>query len=495
MQRKLSLRWSRSAGVFTAAAVLPLVLLLAGCGHHGSSSEPTVKAAPPKPVVVTVAPLEARSVQRRIAVVGNLHGLERLQISAKVAGRLEKVLVDVGDRVQPGASLVEINETDFKLAVDEAQRSLERELAKLGLTEMPGQDFDIEKLPTMIRGRLLVENARRRFERVRNLFQKNAGTNEELDKAETELRVEESNFQQTQLDVRSTIANVRYSLSVLDTARRQLAETKIAAPASEFPSVADLKMQGIGYVVSKRMATAGELTSAGSSPLVELVIDDALKLKATVPERYASEVRLRQTVEVRVEAYPNDVFAARVTRISPTVDSDSRTFEIEAVVPNNDHRLQHGSFAKAAIVTRTADQAMTVPIESLITYAGVTKIFCLDGDKVRDVPVQLGIRGEGWVEVIGDIPAQGMTVTSGQTQLAAGSLVTVRAPLAARPQVIPASSHPADMAPISGAAPASAGPMSEGGASIVPASAVEPTTAAPESTEQVRSVSNKAGNR
>lgn len=475
------------------AALLPLSLLLSGCGHHGSH-EPEVKAAPPKPVVITAAPVEVRPVQRRIAVVGTLHGLERLQISAKVTGRLENVRVDVGDRVQPGASLVEIDPTDHKLAVDEAQRSLDRELAKLGLAEMPGKDFDIETLPAMIRSQLLVENARRRFDRVKNLFQKNAGTNEELEKAETELRVEESGLLQTQLDVRSTIANVRYVQSVLETARRQLAETKIVAPASEFPSVADLQMKDVGYVVSKRMATAGELATVNASPLLELVIDDALKLKATVPERYAGEVRLGQTVEVRVEAYPNDVFAARVARISPTVDSESRTFEIEAVVPNADHRLQHGSFAKGAIVTRTADQAMTVPLESVITYAGVTKIFCVDGDKVRDVPVKLGIRGDGWVEVIGDIPAQAMTVTSGQTQLAAGSLISLREPIAAKPQVIPASNHPSDMSPIAGDEPAA----NESGAGIVPASATEPmaTTENQKPTvEQVRNVSPAAGTR
>lgn len=81
------------------------------------------------------------------------------------------------------------------------------------------------------------------------------------------------------------------------------------------------------------MATAGELTILGGSPLLELVIDDALKLKATVPERYASEVQLGQTVELKVEAYPNDVFQARIARISPTIDSENRTFEMKPTSP------------------------------------------------------------------------------------------------------------------------------------------------------------------
>jgi len=434
---------------FAFFVVATCSLALAGCGSHGKSPAahaPTETVAA-KPVVVTVADLQTRAVQRRIPVVGTLHGLERIQISAKVAGRLEKVLVDVGDRVQPGAKLVEISQLDFKLAVDESQRALERELAKVGLAEIPKKRFNAETLPAMVRGRLLVDNARRKFERVKGLRQKNAVTDQELEQATTDLQVEEATLQQTMLDIRSTLAAVRYQQSVLESAQRQLAETTIFAPPIDFPSLAELKLTGCGYVVARRMATAGELAIIGSSPLLELVIDDALKLKATVPERYASEVQIGQTVELKVEAYPNDVFQARIARISPTIDSENRTFEIEAHVANQEHRLQHGSFAKASILTRTADQAVMAPLESLVTFAGVTKLFRLEGDTVREIPVELGVRDGGWVEVIGSLPPSGSVVTSGQTQLAAGSRVSIRQPITATPQLLPENT-PQVIAPV-----------------------------------------------
>jgi multidrug resistance efflux pump len=263
-----------------------------GCGSHSKAPETATTTVAAKPVVVTVSQLQTRAVQRRIAVVGTLHGLEKIQISAKVAGRLEKVLADVGDRLQPGAKLIEINQLDFKLAVEEAQRALERELAKVGLAEIPQQKFNAEVLPAMIRGRLLVDNSRRKFERLKGLHQKNAVTDQEFEQATTDLAVEEATLQQTMLDIRATLAAVRYQQSVLESAQRQLAETTIFAPPSDFPSLAELKLQGCGYVVARRMATAGELTILGGTALLELVIDDALKLKATVPERYASEVHL-----------------------------------------------------------------------------------------------------------------------------------------------------------------------------------------------------------
>lgn len=450
------------------------LLCLAGCGHSKSPASAEVKTVVAKPVVVTVAPLELRSVQRRITVVGNLHGLERVVVSAKVMGRLDKVHVDVGDRVKPGAPLIEIDQTDFKLAVEEAQRSLERELSKIGLTEIPKTKFNAEALPSMIRGRLLVDQARRDFDRIKGLIQRNAATSQELEQAQTKLAVEEATLQQTMLDIRSTLAAVRYARSVLDTAQRQLDETRIIAPPADFASLAELKQQNVGYVITKRMATAGERTSATAAPLLELYIDDVLKLKATVPERYASEVRIGQTVEIGVEAYPNEAFQARIARVSPTIDPDSRTFEIEAHVLNIDHRLQHGSFAKAAILTREADQAITVPPESLVTFAGVTKVFYLDGETVRETPVSIGIRGEGWVEVIGDLPTQAAVVTSGQTQLAAGSKVSIRQPLDGTPQLLPHAHQSQNIESISRT------PQTE----IAPVGAIEPSpiitnTAAP----------------
>ncbi|WP_254506543.1 efflux RND transporter periplasmic adaptor subunit [Anatilimnocola floriformis] len=426
------------------------VVAIAGCGSHGKKTPDAHAQAEnvvAKPVVVTVADLQSRAVQRRIPVVGTLHGLEKIQISAKVAGRLEKVLVDVGDRVQPGTKLVEINQLDYKLAVDEAQRALERELAKLGLSEIPKQRFDPESMPAMMRGRLVVANARRKAERFRGLHAKNAVTDQEYEQATTDLQVEEAALQQTMLDIRSTQAAVRYQQSVLETAQRHFAETTIYTPPSDFPSLSELKLTGCGYVVARRMATAGELAIIGSSPLLELVIDDALKLKATVPERYASEVHIGQTVELKVEAYPHDVFHARIARISPTIDTENRTFEVEAHVANPDHRLQHGSFAKASILTRAADQAMMAPLESLVTFAGVTKLFCLEGESVREIPVELGVRDGGWVEVIGELPTTGAVVTSGQTQLAAGSRVSIRQPIAVTPALLPTTS-PHTIAPV-----------------------------------------------
>ena len=119
-----------------------------------------------------------------------------------------------------------------------------------------------------------------------------------------------------------------------------------------------------------------------------------------------------------------------MSRVNRSVDRSSRTFAAEVVVPNPDRRLSAGSFAKAAIVTGTDDRARTVPEEALVSFAGVTKVFVVDGDRVRAVPVKVGVpvvvAKRTWVEIDGDLPAGATVVTSGQSRLADGVVVRVR---------------------------------------------------------------------
>jgi RND family efflux transporter MFP subunit len=402
--------------------------VLGGCSHGSAHSEEPAEAAEVKPVAVSVATVVARPVQRRIPVVGTLTGLEQIEVSPKVAGRVVRIHADLGDRVHSGDPLLEIDPTDYQLAVDEAQRSLERELAKIGLNQVPDDKFDSESLPSILRATLLVENARNKFDRVRSLIEKQAAAVQDYEQAETDLRVEEASLRQARLEVQATLAAIRYGQTVLETARRNLAETRIIAP--ECPLGAQVPSgQPTSFVVARRVVSAGEMVSPSSSELLELVVDDALKLKATVPERFAGEVRGGQTIEVRVDAYPDEVFEATITRISPVVDPQSRTFEIEALVPNTEHRLQHGAFAKGAILTRIESEAITAPLESVVTFAGVTKVFAVVDGRAQGMPVEVGVRGSGWVELRGGaLTPETVVVTSGQSQLADGTPVEIRTP-------------------------------------------------------------------
>lgn len=189
------------------------------------------------------------------------------------------------------------------------------------------------------------------------------------------------------------------------------------------------------YLVAQRSVSEGEIVRPGSAALFRLVVADTLKLQAAVPERHLGAVKVGQAVEIRVEAYPKDKFPGKVARVNPTVDRASRTFQIEVSVPNADRRLAPGSFVKADVQTRLDPDAVLVPEESLVTFAGVTKVFVVRDGKaaavvVRPTDVRIDAGEPGRVgflaEVTGGVRPGDRIVTTGQTKLTEGAEVRAR---------------------------------------------------------------------
>jgi len=183
--------------------------------------------------------------------------------------------------------------------------------------------------------------------------------------------------------------------------------------------------------VARRFVSAGEYVRAGSQ-LFTLVDEDPLKLRGDVPERFAHELQSGQTVHVRIDAFPGTTFTGALTRISPASNPENRSVAIEAVVDNHERKLKPGFFANAAVVTRSDDQALMVPQDALVTFAGVTKLFIVKDGQAHERQVQTGTRGRGGlVEITDGLAPDDLVATSGLTKLADGVAVTVKEPAAA----------------------------------------------------------------
>ena len=99
-------------------------------------------------------------------------------------------------------------------------------------------------------------------------------------------------------------------------------------------------------------------------------------------------------------------------------------------VSNRRGLLRPGGLARASIVVEAQSKAAVVPIESVVHFAGVTKVFLVDNGKAKALSdIRTGVEGRGWVEIVGErLPAAGDVVTSGQSHLADGSPIVVRKP-------------------------------------------------------------------
>jgi multidrug efflux pump subunit AcrA (membrane-fusion protein) len=416
------------AALLVGAGILAMAWTLGYAGFGGSSrealpKEPAVPEVPAGAVAVTIESVSLRPVQRTIETVGTLHPFEQVLECAKVEGRVLKILHDVGDRVKPGDLLLEVDPTDFELSVRQAQRALEVEQAKLGLSEVPTNEFDVSQLPIVVEASVKATRAKERLERVRALVERSAMSKDELGNATSDFRSLTAEYQNQILMAKSGLATVQMKQEALAIVTQQLHDTRIVTPR---PSKTDPKAIGdMTYAITSRSAAEGSFVRIGTE-VFKLVIDRLLKLKVPVPDRYVSEVKMGQRVTVKTAAY-DKTFEGTVTRINPSVDLTTRTFEVEIQVANPDGVLKSGSFAKAAIITRMDPETQTVPLDAVVRFAGITKIFLSDGDHARELQVTPGITTSQWIEIADPkLPLGAQVVTSGQSLLSDGLQIFVR---------------------------------------------------------------------
>src|SRR6266404_5658701 len=209
---------------------------------------------------------------------------------------------------------------------------------------------------------------------------------------------------------------VRMALDVArarrDQLRIQLEHTDIRAP-----------MDGS---VAARLIDAGSYVKAGTV-LFRIVQDDPLKFRGEIPERDVPALRPGQGVRVSVDAFPGEIFTGQVSRIGSAADPAARSLAFEALVPNADHRIRPGFFGHGEVVVSHDERALAVPRAALTSYAGVTKLFLIEGGVAREREVKLGVDlGDGWVEIAEGMSQGKQVATSGLSKLADGTQVVVR---------------------------------------------------------------------
>ncbi len=421
--------------VHALLTILSVLIVSAGCSKEGSAQQ---RGAPTTaPATVTVAPVKVDTAQRTVETVGTLYGDEEATISAKVSGRVVAVHRDVGDRVRPGEPLAQIETRDYELARTQRQLAMRESLSKLGLGEFPQGEFTADEIPTVRKAKLSADNAEGRFNRGRQLYEQQPPrlSEQEYSDLQTAFEVARNEYQVQVLTAQSTLAEARARQAELEMSDQQLADTTVRAPSDTPPTTAPTTLPASAavreYAVTQRLASVGEFVNSGT-PLFRVVDDDPIKLRASVPERFAGEVRVGQVARVRVDAFPDRTFTGNITRINPQVDVANRSFTIEALIENPDSTLKPGAFANVSVETRREDGVLFVPTSAVVSFAGVNRVYVAEDGKAAERRVELGPRRGDEVEVRSGLKPGDTVVDDGAGNLVPGT------PLNAQPSTAPA---------------------------------------------------------
>jgi len=325
-------------------------------------------------VPVTVVPVETVPLDRSISIIGTLYAKDEATIGAQVEGQVEKTRVDFGDRVTTGQELASIDTTAY-----EAQaRQSAANVAKAKASAL---------------------NAEQNLKRVQDLQKDKISSASDLDKAVA--------------DAEQARAEVKAVEAADAIAQLNLERSHVRAP--------------FDAAVAERIASAGDYLKIGA-PLFRIVNDAVLKFIFQVPERSASFVTKKLPVQFSVDNYPGETFTGSVYLISPSVSTASRAFGVGALVTNTDFRLKANTFARGSLTLERAVPTPMIPLEAVVSFAGVTKVFVVEGNVAHARAVKVGRIQDGRQEILAGLKPGELVVVSGQSRLSEGVPVNIQSP-------------------------------------------------------------------
>jgi len=380
-----------------ATAALMATGVFSACGGDTPAKALPESAAPARQV--RVIPAKDIEAARLVSASGTLAAEEQIILGTKVIGRLGSISVDLGSRVRKGQAIAQIDQNDYRLRVEQAEAALQQARVRLGLSATGDSDkVTIEQTATVRQAAAVLKEAQLTHDRMIELWEKKFIARAELDTAVSQLAVAEGRYQDAIEEVRNRQALLVQRRSELEIARQQLADTVITSP--------------FDGAVSERQASVGQYLPAGAS-VVTLVRTDPLRLRLAVPEREARLVHVGQPVELTVEGDPNK-YHGQVARLSPAIAESNRTLMIEAAVPNRGGELRPGSFAKADIRVEAGQHITVVPLNAIVTFAGIEKVLTVAKGSAVEKRVRTGRRIENSVEIVeGIAPGEQVVVQPG----------------------------------------------------------------------------------
>ncbi len=180
-----------------------------------------------------------------------------------------------------------------------------------------------------------------------------------------------------------------------------------------------------GYV-SLRTISPGAVVTAGT-PIVQSSDLSRIKLDFPIPETLLRSITVGQVIKAVAAAYPSEVFQGTIATIDPVVDAGSRSIAVRAILANADRRLRPGMLMTVAIQSRPRT-ALAVPEPSVVGEGDNRYVFVLgQGDKVARVPVKVGVRDAGLIEIVEGIEAGQKIVVEGVVKVSDGAKVRTEA--------------------------------------------------------------------
>lgn len=427
-----------------------------GCGHKQTTAPaPTDSAAAPRPRVVAAKPLR-KPIRRATTQPGQIEPFEQARLYAKVAGYVEKYMVDIGDAVQGprydengrlvkrGQLLAELSAPEMEQALAEKRALVAQSGANVEQAQAAIKVAQADAVSADARLREAVASADRyeaeyqrwasEYDRVAQLVAKSVVTQKLADETKSQMLAADAARKEVEAKIdsaRSLVAasQAHVAKAMADEAAIRAARDVAEAEEAHAAALLDyLKIEApFDGTISQRNADTGFFAQAGggdqAQPLFTVVRTDRVRVFANLPEMEAPLAGAGDRAVVRVQSMPGDDFPGTVTRTAWALDPTTRTLRTEVDVPNPDGKLRPGMYAQVTIDLAEQPDALVVPATAVVVQEHRLWCFAVVDSKAIRKPVKLGLKSGAEVEIVSGLDGNELVVQEKGASLTEGQAV------------------------------------------------------------------------
>jgi len=325
---------------------------------------------------VRVTRVEKQKISEKLNYTGTIEALRKINITPEVAGKITKIYVDEGDRVQEGQLLAELDTRAIRLQLEQAE-------AALAVAEASYKD------------------AQRNFERMERL--------------KGEKAVSDQQYEQVRLLFESAEAQRQQARAAVNLARYQLDVSMMEAP---FSGIIASKNSEVGDVINPLMG--GFVPTSG---VVTLMDFSQVKIEVDVSQTDINRIKKGQPAYLKVTALPNRVFEGRVSLVNMTADPLSKKFKVEVRIDNPDLILRPNTFGEITLEVSSHENALVIPQAAILEDRYV---FVAKENRAEKREVTIGLQNTELAEVLSGIQEGELVIIEGNYGLEDGAEIDIK---------------------------------------------------------------------
>ena len=374
-------------------------------------------------IPVRTALVEKGEVNSFLKVTGVVEANETVRVTSEIMGQAKEVKVKDGEEVNKGDILIVLGDEQTKIQVAQAQATLDSVQASYDKIKSGARPQEIKQAESaVLQAKINRDSAEENYLRMKKLFTEKAISEQQYEQAKNQYEIADVQYQSAQEsyelviegaaeeDIKSVEAQVRQAKSALDMAKYQLKNTQVTAPIS-------------GKVTSITVSS-GEMVSP-SIPLLSIIDVSRIFVRVGISEKDISKIKESQTVDLKIDAFPEEKFQGEVVSKGVAVDQISKTLEVKIEILQPEVDIPVGVFARGDILVKTNQDALIIPSSALTRKKDGIYIYVIEEGIARQKEVVLGIIQDERVEILEGLSEEEEIVVLGNQELEDGLKVDV----------------------------------------------------------------------